>query len=100
MFIHETLGKILAALEFGAGFRRAGHKHIVRLKIVVYTGHERVFVAYNNHIYCIVGHKTAYAFKIQRRKLHVGAICSCAAVAWGDIQVVATRTLTEFPCQG
>ena len=95
---HEGFCEILASLEGCACIRRAGHKYAVG-EPVIDTGHKRVFVARHNHVDGIVGHKTRYAVKIERRERYVGSVLRRAAITGGYVQIVNERALRHFPRQ-
>ena len=89
MALHEALCKVLAALECGTGLRGADHERTARTgcEEVIYAGHERILVAYDNHIYTILTGKTCDGLEVEGRNRHILAVCVSAAVAGSDIKL-------------
>ena len=88
--LHESLGKVLGAFEYGTGFRRAYDGDIrcalVLLQIVVDALHQRVFWADDHHIDAFLNNKLLDGFEVVGLHGHVFAAVAGAGVTWSDIQ--------------
>ncbi len=99
---HELLCEVLAALKHGTCLAGAYDEQIGAAfgEVITDSGHQRVLVAYHDHVDIIVGHEAVNGFEVERRKgCHVGSVGSCSAVAGSDEQLVQKRTLAHFPSE-
>ena len=99
---HEALGVVFARLKHGSGFFRAdkkGLRGVESLEVVDDSCHEGVFIAHDNHVDCLLGDDAADGFEVEGRGVDVGAEGAGAAVAGGDVELVAERAAADFPCQ-
>ena len=104
MAFHELLGKVLAALEHGAGLGGTYHGHagstLVGLEVVVDALDQRVFGAYHNHIHTVVGDKLLERLKIIGLDSHILTHTGCTGVSGSDKEVLHFLALSDFPGQG
>ena len=100
--LHEAFCEILAAFELCAQFRGANYRHsgqfVVGLEIVVYTGHERVFVSHYYHANGVIDNKLCHGGEIERRDGHIGAISLGAAVSGSYVELSQALALRQLPC--
>ena len=100
--LHECLGKILRALEYGTSLRRTDDRHY-RIELIINALHQRVFWSYNNHSHVVVSHKLLDAFKVISLEGYVLTFAPysvCASITWCDEKGFTLVTLGYLPCHG
>ena len=101
--LHETLGKVLRALQHGTGLRRSYDGHVLRagvgLQVIVDAFHQRVFRTHHNHLYPLLGHKLLDGLEVVGTHVYVDTYVACARIAGGYKQLVTFLTLCYFPSQ-
>ena len=103
MTLHETLGKVLAALHLGCILGRAyygnGCESLVCLKVVIDTVYQRILRAYNNHVNLLVQDKSLDGVKIVGLDGYVLTYVCGTGVARCDVKLVKLWALGNLPGQ-
>ena len=101
IFLHELLGKVLAALKLCTGLGGTNHLQVGQgiLHIVGDASHQRVFAAHDEHVDVVILAEVGHLPEVERFQCHIGAVLSCAGIAGGNEQLIECGALCQFPGQ-
>ena len=102
--LHESLGEIFAALQYGTGFRWPDDGNPLGARIVlervVNAIHQWVFRAYYHHVNLPFNGKVFQFVELVDADSNVLATVFCACIAWCDVQFLTFLALSNLPCEG
>ena len=100
---HEAFGKVLGALEHGAGLGGADDgdvlEEVVAAEVVVDALDQRILRPDNDHVDLVVDDELGDAVEVVGLDVEVGAHLRRTGIAGGDEELVDARTLCDFPGQ-
>ena len=87
--LHETLGKVLGAFEYGTSLRRTNHGNVfcarIMLQVVVDTLHQRIFRTDYHHVDTISAYKLLDGLEIVGLHGDILTAVARSCIAWGDV---------------
>ena len=102
--LHKGLGKILRAFEHSTGFRRTNHGYVlgalIGLQVVVDTLYQGILRTHHYHLDALLNYKLLDSLKVISLQIYCLAAVACTGITWGDVQLFAFLTLSNFPSQG
>ena len=104
MTLHESFCKILASLEHCTRLRRTNNWYrrcaFIVLEVIVYTFYERIFRAYDHHIYAFLYAECLQRFEIVCLYGYVFACICRSGVTRSDVKFITFAALSNLPCKG
>ena len=101
--LHETLGKVLGAFEYGTGLGGSDDgdvlQQVVVAEVVVDAFHQGVLGADYDHVDFVVQNELGDAVEVIGLEVYILAHFGRAGVARSNKELVYTRTLRNFPRQ-
>ena len=103
MALHESLGKVLGAFEYGTSFRRANDRDVFRtlvsLQIIVDAFYQWVFWPYDHHINLLFYAECLDSLKVIGFHIYVRATIACSGIARGNKKFLHAIALGNLPCE-
>ena len=101
--LHESLGEILRAFEYGTSLRRTDDGHIlgtlIGFQIVVDALYQWIFRTYHHHVDVFSHHELLDDLEVVSFHGNVGATVAGTCITWCDVQFLTLLTLSDFPSQ-
>ena len=104
MTLHESFGKVFAALEYGTFLGWSDNGNIcctwVVAEFIVDAFYQWIFRSHYYHVNVMLHGEVFKLVKFVDANVHVLAAFRCAGVPGSDIEFVYLFAFSDFPCEG